>query len=117
MRPASRQRRGGAGEGLFRVGRLAGPAGQRESHIKPAAETPLSALVLDRILAEAGVPDGVVNLVTGYGHTAVAEITAHRDVEKVAFTGSTEVGRDIVRASSESNLNKVTLELGGKPPS
>jgi aldehyde dehydrogenase (NAD+) len=62
------------------------------------------------------VPDGVVNMVLGYGHTAGAAITAHPDVEKVAFTGSTEVGREIVRASAASNLNKVTLELGGKSP-
>lgn len=86
------------------------------SVVKPAEETPLSALVLDRILSEAGVPDGVVNMVLGYGHTAGAAITAHPDVDKVAFTGSTEVGREIVRASAASNLNKVTLELGGKSP-
>ena len=86
------------------------------SVVKPAEETPLSALVLDRILAEAGVPEGVVNLVNGYGHTAGAAITAHPDVEKVAFTGSTEVGRAIVHAAADSNLNKVTLELGGKSP-
>src|ERR1700739_3030630 len=85
------------------------------SVVKPAEETPLSALVLDRILAEAGVPEGVVNLVNGYGHTAGAAITAHPDVEKVAFTGSTEVGKEIVRASA-GNLKKVMLELGGKSP-
>jgi len=86
------------------------------SVVKPAEETPLSALVLMRLLAEAGVPDGVANLVNGYGHTVGAAITAHPDVEKVAFTGSTEVGREIVHASANSNLNKVTLELGGKSP-
>ncbi len=86
------------------------------SVVKPAEETPLSALVLDRLLSEAGVPDGVVNMVLGYGHTAGAAITAHPDVEKVAFTGSTEVGREIVKASAATNLNKVTLELGGKSP-
>ena len=86
------------------------------SVVKPAEETPLSALVLNGILAEAGVPDGVVSLVNGYGHTAGAAITAHPDVEKVAFTGSTEVGRDIVHAAGSSNLKKVTLELGGKSP-
>jgi aldehyde dehydrogenase (NAD+) len=69
-----------------------------------------------RLLAEAGVPDGVANLVNGYGHTVGAAITAHPDVEKVAFTGSTEVGRAIVHAAADSNLNKVTLELGGKSP-
>ncbi|MBD0021770.1 aldehyde dehydrogenase family protein [Gordonia pseudamarae] len=84
--------------------------------VKPAEETPLSALVFDRILREAGIPDGVVNMVNGYGHTVGAQITAHPDVEKVAFTGSTEVGREIVKASAASNLNKVTLELGGKSP-
>ncbi len=83
--------------------------------VKPAEETPLSALLLDRLVHEAGVPDGVVNLLTGYGHTAGAAITAHPDVEKVAFTGSTEVGKEIVRASA-GNLKKVMLELGGKSP-
>jgi phenylacetaldehyde dehydrogenase len=86
------------------------------SVVKPAEETPLSAHVLMRLLAEAGVPDGVANLVNGYGHTVGATITAHPDVEKVAFTGSTEVGRAIVHAAADSNLNKVTLELGGKSP-
>ena len=63
------------------------------SVVKPAEETPLSAVLLDKIIAEAGVPEGVVNLLTGYGHTAGAAITAHPGVEKVAFTGSTEVGK------------------------
>ncbi len=83
--------------------------------VKPAEETPLSAVLLDRLIHAAGVPEGVVNLLTGYGHTAGAAITAHPDVEKVAFTGSTEVGKAIVRASAD-NLKKVTLELGGKSP-
>jgi acyl-CoA reductase-like NAD-dependent aldehyde dehydrogenase len=83
--------------------------------VKPAEETPLSALLLDRLIHQAGVPDGVANLLTGYGHTAGAAITAHPDVQKVAFTGSTEVGKEIVRASA-GNLKKVTLELGGKSP-
>jgi acyl-CoA reductase-like NAD-dependent aldehyde dehydrogenase len=83
--------------------------------VKPAEETPLSALLLDQLVHEAGVPEGVVNLLTGYGHTAGAAITAHAGVEKVAFTGSTEVGKEIVRASA-GNLKKVTLELGGKSP-
>jgi phenylacetaldehyde dehydrogenase len=86
------------------------------SVVKPAEETPLTALILDRILSEAGVPDGVANVLVGYGHTAGAAITAHPDVEKVAFTGSTEVGREIVHAAGASNLKKVTLELGGKSP-
>ncbi|MFD1815667.1 aldehyde dehydrogenase family protein [Rhodococcus gannanensis] len=83
--------------------------------VKPAEETPLSALLLDRIIREAGVPDGVVNLVTGYGHTAGAALTTHPDVDKIAFTGSTEVGKKIVEASA-GNLKKVMLELGGKSP-
>ncbi|MCW2516037.1 MAG: P-cumic aldehyde dehydrogenase [Mycobacterium sp.] len=85
------------------------------SLVKPAEETPLSALLLDRLIHEAGVPEGVVNLITGYGHTAGAAISAHPDVEKVAFTGSTEVGKMIVQASA-GNLKKVMLELGGKSP-
>lgn len=85
------------------------------SVVKPAEETPLSAVLLDRLIRQAGVPDGVVNLLTGYGHTAGAAITAHPDVEKVAFTGSTEVGKMIVQASA-GNLKKVMLELGGKSP-
>lgn len=83
--------------------------------VKPAEETPLSAMLLDRILTEAGVPDGVVNLVTGYGHTAGAAITAHPGVDKVAFTGSTDVGKQIVQ-SATGNLKRVSLELGGKSP-
>src|ERR1700719_603271 len=83
--------------------------------VKPAEETPLSALLLDRLVHEARVAEGVANLLTGYGHTAGAAITAHPDVEKVAFTGSTDVGKEIVRASA-GNLKKVTLELGGKSP-
>jgi acyl-CoA reductase-like NAD-dependent aldehyde dehydrogenase len=83
--------------------------------VKPAEETPLSALLLDQLIHEAGVPEGVANLLTGYGHTAGAAITAHEGVQKVAFTGSTEVGKEIVRASAD-NLKKVTLELGGKSP-
>src|SRR5258707_4460910 len=86
------------------------------SVVKPAEETPLSAHVLMQILAEAGVPDGVANPVNGYGRTVGAAMTAHSDAAKVAFTGSTEVGRAIVHAAADSNLNKVTLELGGKSP-
>ena len=77
--------------------------------VKPAEETPLSALLLERILAEAGVPDGVVNLVTGYGHTVGAAITAHPGVDKVAFTGSTEVGKQIARSVAGTD-KKLTLE-------
>ncbi|CAJ1506025.1 aldehyde dehydrogenase family protein [[Mycobacterium] kokjensenii] len=85
------------------------------SVIKPAEETPLSAVLLEKLIAQAGVPDGVANFVIGYGATAGAAITAHPDVEKVAFTGSTEVGKEIMRGAAD-NLKKVTLELGGKSP-
>ena len=83
--------------------------------LKPAEQTPLSALKLAELIAEAGVPDGVVNVVTGFGETAGAALAAHNDVDKVAFTGSTEVGKLIVAAAA-GNLKKVTLELGGKSP-
>ena len=83
--------------------------------LKPAEQTPLTALRLAELIAEAGVPDGVVNVVTGFGETAGAALAAHDDVDKVAFTGSTEVGRLIVKAAA-GNLKKVTLELGGKSP-
>lgn len=85
------------------------------SVVKPAEETPLSAVLLERLISQAGVPEGVANFVIGYGATAGAAITAHPDVEKVAFTGSTEVGKQIMRDSAD-NLKKVTLELGGKSP-
>ena len=83
--------------------------------LKPAEQTPLSALRLGEILLKAGVPDGVVNIVCGFGETAGAALAAHDDVDKVAFTGSTEVGKIIVRAAA-GNLKKVSLELGGKSP-
>ena len=83
--------------------------------LKPAEETPLSALMLGELACEAGFPDGVLNIVTGFGETAGAALAAHPDVDKIAFTGSTEVGRSIVHAAA-GNLKKVTLELGGKSP-
>jgi phenylacetaldehyde dehydrogenase len=83
--------------------------------LKPAEQTPLTALRLAELIAEAGMPDGVVNVVPGYGETAGAALAAHPDVDKVAFTGSTEVGKLIVQAAA-GNLKKLTLELGGKSP-
>ena len=83
--------------------------------LKPAEQTPLTAIRLAGLIAEAGVPDGVVNVVTGFGETAGAALAAHPLVDKVAFTGSTEVGRLIVQAAA-GNLKKVSLELGGKSP-
>ena len=83
--------------------------------LKPAEETSLTALRLGELLIEAGLPAGVVNIVTGLGETVGAALAAHADVDKVAFTGSTEVGKLIVSAS-QGNLKKLTLELGGKSP-
>jgi len=84
--------------------------------LKPAEQTSLTALRLAELLAEAGLPDGVVNVVPGFGETAGAALTSHPDVDKVAFTGSTAVGKLIVAASAATNLKKLTLELGGKSP-
>jgi aldehyde dehydrogenase (NAD+) len=84
--------------------------------LKPAEQTPLSALRLGDLIVEAGFPPGVVNILNGFGPTAGASLAKHRDVDKVAFTGSTEVGHIIMRASADSNLKKVSLELGGKSP-
>jgi phenylacetaldehyde dehydrogenase len=83
--------------------------------LKPAEQTPLTALLLGELIQEAGFPDGVVNIVPGYGETAGAALSAHPHVDKVAFTGSTEVGKLIVHAAT-GNLKKVSLELGGKSP-
>jgi len=84
--------------------------------LKPAEQTPLSALYLASLIKEAGFPAGVVNVVPGYGPTAGAAISGHNDIDKVAFTGSTEIGRIIFGAAATSNLKRVTLELGGKSP-
>jgi phenylacetaldehyde dehydrogenase len=84
--------------------------------LKPAEQTPLSALRLAEVIGEIGFPPGVVNVVTGFGPTAGAALAGHRDVDKIAFTGETETGRKIVEAS-KGNLKRVSLELGGKSPS
>ncbi len=84
--------------------------------LKPAEQTPLTALRIGELILEAGFPEGVVNLLPGFGPTAGAAIAGHRDVDKVAFTGSTEVGRLILAAAAKSNLKRVTLEMGGKSP-
>jgi phenylacetaldehyde dehydrogenase len=83
--------------------------------LKPAEQTPLSALRLGELAMEAGFPNGVLNIVPGFGETAGAALAAHSDVDKIAFTGSTEVGKLILNAAS-GNLKKVSLELGGKSP-
>ncbi|KAH8111178.1 NAD-dependent aldehyde dehydrogenase [Phellopilus nigrolimitatus] len=84
--------------------------------LKPSEFTPLTALRMAPLIAEAGFPPGVVNIVNGYGSVAGAAIAAHPHIEKVAFTGSTLVGRRIMETASQTNLKKVTLELGGKSP-
>jgi phenylacetaldehyde dehydrogenase len=83
--------------------------------LKPAEQTPLTALRLGELFAEAGFPEGVVNIIPGYGETAGAALAAHSGVDKIAFTGSTEVGKLILQAAA-GNLKKVSLELGGKSP-
>ncbi|XP_053558683.1 aldehyde dehydrogenase X, mitochondrial [Bombina bombina] len=84
--------------------------------MKVAEQTPLTALYVASLIKEAGFPPGVVNIITGYGPTAGAAVARHMDIDKVAFTGSTEVGHLIQKAAGETNLKKVTLELGGKSP-
>jgi aldehyde dehydrogenase (NAD+) len=99
--------------------------------LKPSEFTPLTALRMCSLIKEVGFPDGqfvrtngicvsllsgVVNVLTGYGNTVGAAISEHMDIDKVAFTGSTLVGRKIMEAAAKSNLKKVTLELGGKSP-
>lgn len=84
--------------------------------LKTAEQTPLSALVAATLIKEAGFPPGVINIISGFGKVAGAAISSHMDIDKVAFTGSTVVGRQIMKAAAGSNLKKVTLELGGKSP-
>jgi len=84
--------------------------------IKTAEQTPLSGLVAATLIKEAGFPPGVINVISGFGKTAGAAISSHMGIDKVAFTGSTAVGRQIMIAAAKSNLKKVTLELGGKSP-
>jgi aldehyde dehydrogenase (NAD+) len=84
--------------------------------LKPAEQTPLTALRTGALIKEAGFPPGVINIVPGFGPTAGAAISEHMDIDKVAFTGSNVVGRIIMKASAATNLKRVTLELGGKSP-
>src|SRR5271170_3045170 len=84
--------------------------------LKTAEQTPLSGLYACTLVEKAGIPAGVINVLSGFGKTAGAAIASHMDIDKVAFTGSTVVGRTILQASAKSNLKKVTLELGGKSP-
>ncbi|RWS10468.1 retinal dehydrogenase 1-like protein [Dinothrombium tinctorium] len=84
--------------------------------LKPAEQTPLTALYCSSLIKEAGFPAGVFNCIPGYGPTAGAALVEHNDVDKIAFTGSTEVGKLVQREAGNSNLKRVTLELGGKSP-
>lgn len=84
--------------------------------LKTAETTPLSGLYVAKLAQEAGLPKGVLNIVSGFGKIAGDAIATHKKIKKVAFTGSTATGRHILRASANSNLKKVTLELGGKSP-
>ncbi len=83
--------------------------------LKPAEQTPVTAMELGQLIQDAGIPDGVVNIVPGFGETAGAALAAHPGIDKIAFTGSTEVGKLIAKAAAD-NLTKVSLELGGKAP-
>jgi len=84
--------------------------------MKPAEQTPLTALHMAALSKEAGFPAGVINVINGFGPTAGAAISQHPDIRKVAFTGSVEVGRLVMQAAASSNLKRVSLELGGKSP-
>ncbi|KAB1209217.1 Aldehyde dehydrogenase family 2 member C4 [Morella rubra] len=84
--------------------------------VKPAEQTPLSALYYGHLAKLAGIPDGVLNIVTGFGPTAGAAVSSHMDIDAVSFTGSPEVGRKVMQAAAASNLKVVSLELGGKSP-
>ncbi|XP_057528799.1 aldehyde dehydrogenase family 2 member B7, mitochondrial-like [Amaranthus tricolor] len=84
--------------------------------MKTAEQTPLTAIYAAKLLHEAGLPEGVINIVSGYGPTAGAALASHMDVDKLAFTGSTETGKIVLEMAAKSNLKPVTLELGGKSP-
>ena len=84
--------------------------------LKPAEQTPLTALRVARLAQEVGFPDGVINVVPGYGPTAGAALASHPDVDKIAFTGETTTGKVVMTAAAQSNLKRVSLELGGKSP-
>ena len=84
--------------------------------LKPSEFTPLTALLAAKLSQEAGFPPGVINIINGYGSTVGHAISHHMHIEKVAFTGSTLVGRKVMEAAAKTNLKDVTLELGGKSP-
>src|SRR4029078_8650137 len=82
--------------------------------LKPAEQTPLTALRAAQLAQEVGFPDGVINVVPGFGPTAGAALSGHMDVDKIAFTGETGTGKIVMTAAAQSNLKRVSLELGGK---
>ena len=84
--------------------------------LKPAEQTPLTALRVAKLAQDVGFPDGVINVVPGYGPTAGAALSGHMDVDKIAFTGETGTGKIVMTAAAQSNLKRVSLELGGKSP-
>lgn len=84
--------------------------------LKPAEQTPLTALRMAELAQEADIPDGVINVVPGFGPTAGAAISSHMDIDKVAFTGEGSTGQLVMQAAAKSNLKRVSLELGGKSP-
>src|SRR5207253_5354833 len=84
--------------------------------LKPAEQTPLTALRIAQLAQEVGFPDGVINVVPGYGPTAGAALSSHMDVDKIAFTGEGSTGKIVMTAAAQSNLKRVSLELGGKSP-
>jgi aldehyde dehydrogenase (NAD+) len=83
---------------------------------KPSEITPLSLLFFGQLVKEAGFPPGVINIIPGYGHTVGNYLSHHHSIGKISFTGSTPVGRLVMKASADTNLKKVSLELGGKSP-
>ncbi|OAT05212.1 aldehyde dehydrogenase [Blastomyces gilchristii SLH14081] len=100
---------------LYQILWRLGGQDSRQGH-RHRLRTPLSALYVGQLVVEAGFPPGVINIISGIGRIAGAAIASHMDIDKVAFTGSTIVGRQILQAAAKSNLKKVTLELGGKSP-
>ncbi|CAL5198276.1 unnamed protein product [Lathyrus oleraceus] len=84
--------------------------------LKTSEQTPLTALIVAKLFHEAGLPPGVLNIVSGFGPTAGASLASHMDVDKLAFTGSTDTGKTVLQLAARSNLKQVTLELGGKSP-
>ena len=85
--------------------------------MKSAEQTPLTALMIAELVKEAGIPDGVFNMINGLGQKAGRYLASHPGIDKIAFTGSTKVGLEIMSNSSKHNLKRVSLELGGKSPS